>query len=410
MSDATPTTDRSRRLVICCDGTWNGADAGKAATNVLRMARIIKPEAADGTTQIVFYHPGVGTGNWFDRAVGGVNGIGLLRNIREVYAFIVNNYPRSEDRDANDDNTAEIFLFGFSRGAYTARCVAGLIGRIGILRKRQMGAFDEAWAWSKIKRKDQSARQLAELDDAFEARFPERAKPNIRCIGVWDTVGSLGVPPNRITGKWQPCSNVYQFVDAELGVRVEHAFHALAIDERRASFPPSIWTLPEHPLVPQHVRQVWFAGVHSDIGGGYDQHGAADLSMLWMAEQVRPLLDLSEDRLQYELDRADKGAASELHDSYKGGLTLLGQHRRKWQEAGITSPATQFVHASVGQRRAFGYEIPADSDIGELPVWPASGLEIEYATKRQDRTQGDIPLDKAKPGFCDWIAERLGGG
>ena len=119
----------ARRLVVCCDGTWNSADRGGAATNVVRMARTIKSVADDGTTQIVYYHPGVGTGNGLDRLIGGGTGVGLSRNVRDAYTFIVNNHRPTD----------EIFLFGFSRGAYTARSVAGLIGVIGLLPPRQMG-------------------------------------------------------------------------------------------------------------------------------------------------------------------------------------------------------------------------------------------------------------------------------
>lgn len=256
-----------RRLIICCDGTWNSADRGGAATNVLRTARLVQPiSETTGVTQIVYYDCGIGTGNRLDRIAGGALGLGLARNVREAYAFIVNNY---HDGD-------EIFLFGFSRGAYTARCVAGLVGRIGILRKRQMGDFAEAWDWNRRTREERETTR-----DQFEARFPKRnTHATIRCVGVWDTVGALGIPTNRITGQWQPCVQVYRFLDAQLGPHVEHAFQALAIDEQRQPFLPSIWSPHPDPIVPQQLRQVWFRGVHSDIGGGYPQHGAADLAML----------------------------------------------------------------------------------------------------------------------------------
>jgi uncharacterized protein (DUF2235 family) len=113
-----------RRLIVCCDGTWNAADAGPSATNVVRMLRCIAPQAEDGTSQIARYNPGVGTGNPLDRMLGGAMGLGLAPAIRDVYAFLVNNYVPGD----------EIFLFGFSRGAFTARSIAGLIGSIGFSR------------------------------------------------------------------------------------------------------------------------------------------------------------------------------------------------------------------------------------------------------------------------------------
>src|SRR5262245_48072116 len=131
-----------RRLIVCCDGTWNRADwEGGTATNVVRIARAIVPMAAGAAPgapaipQIVHYHPGVGTGNQVDRLLGGGLGLGLSQNVRDAYAFLVNNHAPGD----------QIFLFGFSRGAYTARALGGLIGTIGLLRKQQMGGFQDAW-------------------------------------------------------------------------------------------------------------------------------------------------------------------------------------------------------------------------------------------------------------------------
>jgi uncharacterized protein (DUF2235 family) len=261
-----------RRLVLCCDGTWNSADGGEAATNVVRMARCVRPTASNGATQIVYYHPGVGTGNGLDRLIGGVTGVGLARNVRDAYAFIVNNYVPGD----------EIFLFGFSRGAYTARSVSGLIDEIGLLAERDMGGFLDAWAFFRMPDEQKSRHQAA-----FERRFQGRAtNVPIRCIGVWDTVGALGIPANRLLGRLQLCRANYRFLSVKLCPAVEHAFQALAIDERRQAFAPAVWQRDPAAPSSQIVRQVWFAGVHADIGGGYEQHGAADLSFLWMAAQV----------------------------------------------------------------------------------------------------------------------------
>lgn len=136
-----------RRLIICCDGTWNRADwEGGTATNVIRIARAIKSVGISRDTakseipQIVYYHAGVGTGNRQDRILGGALGLGLSKNVRDTYAFLVNNYAPGD----------EIFLFGFSRGAFTARTLGGMIGSIGLLRKEQMGAFLDAWAYHRL--------------------------------------------------------------------------------------------------------------------------------------------------------------------------------------------------------------------------------------------------------------------
>lgn len=186
---------------------------------MVRLARVVRPVAADGTSQIVYYHPGVGTGNGLDRLIGGGTGVGLARNVRDAYAFLVNNY-----RDGD-----EIFLFGFSRGAYTARSVAGLIGRIGLLRKQQMGAFLDAWAYSRL-----SDKQKEHHRPEFERLFPDRVTDvSVRCIGVWDTVGAFGIPPNRFTGNLQVCRGAYQFLNVTLGPHVRFRLSG-ASDGRKA--------------------------------------------------------------------------------------------------------------------------------------------------------------------------------
>lgn len=154
-------------------------------------------------TQIVYYETGVGTGNRLDRIAGGTLSVGLSRNVREAYAFIVNNCGAGD----------KIFLFGFSRGANTPRCAAGLVGRVGILRKRQMGDFTEAWDWNRRTSAEREATRAA-----FEARSRERdTTATIRSAGVLDTMGALGIPTNRFNGMWRPCMQAYRFLDAQLG-------------------------------------------------------------------------------------------------------------------------------------------------------------------------------------------------
>src|SRR5689334_10684775 len=167
-TQAQPARGLHRRLIVCCDGTWNASDAGPSATNVVRMLRCIAPQAENGTPQIVRYHPGVGTGNPLDHMLGGGLGIGLGPVIRDVYAFLVNNYLPGD----------EIFLFGFSRGAFTARSVAGLIGAIGLLDRTEMGRFMDAWRWSQLPKPQRDP-------GALDRCFPHRSRDvPIRCIGV----------------------------------------------------------------------------------------------------------------------------------------------------------------------------------------------------------------------------------
>jgi uncharacterized protein (DUF2235 family) len=205
-----------KRLIVCCDGTWNDADSAGEFTNVVRMARAILPtdvRAGGEVPQIVYYQSGVGTGaDLVQRVLGGSVGLGLSRNVRDAYGFVAANYcPRDE-----------IFLFGFSRGAYTARSVAGLIGYAGLLQKTDMDDFVVAWEGYRLKN------QPGQPDVLMHFPLRHRDVP-IKCIGVWDTVGELGIPGHLD----EIFTQFYQFHDTTLGPHVENAFHALALDERR---------------------------------------------------------------------------------------------------------------------------------------------------------------------------------
>ena len=188
-----------KQLVACLDGTWARADNPASLTNVVRLARAVRPMSQEGVAQIVYYHPGVGTGNIVDHWISGCTGVGLSDNVKSAYAFFVDN---SLDGD-------EIFLFGFSRGAYTARSVAGLISHVGLLRKRDMINFDEVWDYYRLPTLERDKEETE-----FLANFPDRVPAEavaIRCIGVWDTVGALGIPDNHI------CQSAYRFHDTNLG-------------------------------------------------------------------------------------------------------------------------------------------------------------------------------------------------
>src|SRR5262245_3576733 len=276
----------AKRLIVCCDGTWNNADSGDGFTNVARLSWAILPQDTRGgreIAQVVNYHSGVGSGDVVDRVAGETIGIGLSRNVRDAYAFIYNNYCPGD----------EIFLFGFSRGAYTVRSVGGLIGYAGLLHKRDMERFEVLWENYRLRDKPGHP----DLRPQFANRhFPVA----IKCIGVWDTVGSLGIPVDLdvlanfhdlkvVKGIQELASfktlddlkdfrSFYQFHDTRLGRHVERGLHALALDEARVDFQPTLWVQrPEAKAGGQVLKQVWFAGVHSSVGGGYDEHGLSDV-------------------------------------------------------------------------------------------------------------------------------------
>ena len=265
-----------KRLVVCTDGTWNSRDAaskdGSGLTNVAKLAEGIAERGADSVAQEVYYHAGVGTGSWWDRVIGGAFGAGLSRNIKECYRWIVDRY------DPGD----HLYLFGFSRGAYTARSLVGFVRNCGILRREEKGRVDEAYGFYRDRAAETHPRGA--LAAAFRAQYAHTEHVAIKCVGVWDTVGSLGVPVSGPVG-WLTRKR-YGFHDVTLSSWVENAFHALAIDERRKPFAPTVWEVADaerrKPTFSQHIEQVWFAGVHSNVGGGYPDAQLSDITLGWM--------------------------------------------------------------------------------------------------------------------------------
>jgi len=317
-----------KRLVVCCDGTWNDSDQGTDYTNVARFAWSIKPVAANGVTQVVYYQSGVGTaGTKLSKFIGGAVGAGLSHNMRDAYSFICTNYCEGD----------EIFLFGFSRGAYTARCIGGLIGFAGLIGKRDLDQFPTLWKAYK----EQDTQALANLDT-------RKKDATIKCIGVWDTVGSVGIPEDL--DKFDVFKRYYGFLNADLGAHVEHAFHALALNERRKNFVPTLWKqTPEGKAKGQELKQVWFAGVHSDVGGGYPVHGSSDIPLAWMASEVSPHLDIDFDYLKLRRDLSSKWALGDLHESFDGVWIPLGEEPRAPFSEDQTRTFEK-VHASVAER------------------------------------------------------------
>jgi uncharacterized protein (DUF2235 family) len=266
----------AKNIVVCLDGTWNQPEklnGHRAPTNVLKFMRALLPTGANGRCQVVFYDPGVGTGSVIDRITGGAFGIGLSQNVLDGYGFIANNYDAGEDDGEPDD----IFLFGFSRGAFTARSLAGMLGAVGLLEKRDMNRLPEAFDIYRTKPENRKRHPSYGLVN-------ETRKVTIMCIGVWDTVGALGIPVTWL--KWLGRRR-YGFHNVELGSNVRSAYHALAIDEHRKPFEATMWQRPsDQPKHQQVVEQVWFAGAHSNIGGGHGDSGLSDIALQWMIEKA----------------------------------------------------------------------------------------------------------------------------
>jgi uncharacterized protein (DUF2235 family) len=256
-----------KRIIICCDGTWNRPDQVQngevCASNVTKIARCVAPAASDGIQQLQFYDKGVGTGH-FDRIRGGAFGWGIKRKIFDAYRFLMINYEPGD----------ELFFFGFSRGAYTVRSTFGLIRNSGLLKPYYAHKLEDAYAL--YRRRDDASHPDAVESELFRRSYSR--EPRAKFMGVWDTVGALGLP---VGGLLTFINKRWSFHDMTLSSWVDNAFQALAIDERRKPFRPSEWD-QSSKADGQVLEQVWFAGVHSNVGGSYPQAGLSDITLLWM--------------------------------------------------------------------------------------------------------------------------------
>lgn len=323
----------SKRLIVLCDGTWNKAEnvdrSKRKPTNVMKMVRAIQPIAPDGTVQVTYYDEGVGNNPGLDRWLGGGVGAGLDRNIREAYRFLLYNYAPGD----------AIFFFGFSRGAYTVRSLAGFIQHLGLLPKTHDFFVPEAYTLYRQRpaAEDDQITWQQEVD-AFRTAHQVQTVA-IDFVGVWDTVGALGLPLN-----WFTLLNRrrYQFHDARLSPIIRHAYHALAIDEQRRTFQPSLW---ENPGPDQVLEQRWFAGVHTNVGGGYEHDGLANCSLHWIKDKAVSL-GLGVDEKFLSFYRPWFG--DELRNSMTWLYRLLG---RQLRPVGAGHNTHEIVDESVRRRQ-----------------------------------------------------------
>ena len=272
-----------KSIIICCDGTGN--EIKENQSNVLKFYRILQKDAK----QVAFYDTGIGTisnsGAWSTLKTkakgvfGLMTGFGLDRNVMDAYRFLAENYEVGD----------QVYLFGFSRGAHTVRVLAGLVHLVGVLKPHQVHLINYAL----------TAYKQASLKDDFSIAWRvqevlETPRVTIRFMGCWDTVASVIVP--RRDRFYIPSLEELPFVKENPSVQVFR--HALAVDEKRRMFRVSEWAEPQlfktvpylkdEQADPQDIKQVWFSGVHSDIGGGYPEteSGAAKLPLKWMMEEA----------------------------------------------------------------------------------------------------------------------------
>ena len=316
-----------KRLIICADGTW-GSPETKHPSNVVRLTRAIatygfssgtsngqaKDEQIEQIEQIVYYGWGIGTDA--DKHLAAITGAGagIDKNIQDCYRFLVHNFAVGD----------ELFFFGFSRGAYTVRSLAGLVRNAGILKSNKAERIPEAYAMYRRRGRAASPDSLAAED--FRHQHCHADRTPLAFIGVWETVGTLGIP----TPFWGSLNKrSFLFHDTALSSSVKTARHALALDERRSDFAPCLW----QPKTGVDLKQSWFVGSHSDVGGGNANTALNTLALVWLASeaQLQGLrLDPESDLAIMILSPADPPTSTEvkIQNSTRGLFAVRPQQTR----------------------------------------------------------------------------------
>lgn len=355
-----PQVSLNKRLIVCCDGTWedgNSEEINNPLSNITRIARALKPHAevtVNGVPtlmpQITYYQKGVGTGI-LDSYVGGLTGAGLSANVRAAYAFIAENYEPGD----------ELFFFGFSRGAYTARAVAGLVADMGLLTPRGMDNFPIIYN-DYYKKKKLSYTEDERTQLGFRDHLP---RFTIRLIGVFDTVAFHDFKiTSRIFGE------KFEMPNTILSPDVRYAFHALSLDEKRKAFSPTLWHSPTK-IPDQELLQVWFSGAHADVGGGEEDPRLSNISLAWMISHCS-----KDKQLEFDLEYLFASPAPILEEAIVPWATSRGKEEKwsfmVWAEAFVFGKAIrtplQYVDGndSVGYTNEWIHESVKDRNINRL--------------------------------------------
>ena len=253
-----------KNIIVLSDGTGQkGGD--RYNTNVYKLFQLLEDRT---DRQVVFYDPGLGT-DWH-RITGSIAGRGISKNILDCYRFIFQNF------EADD----QIYLFGFSRGAATVRSLSGFLHLFGILPKCREDLIEEAFRIYRIgndKKRIKKAGELVERNSTMWCK--------IKFLGVWDTVAALGLPFKWLS-YFLDHLFPHRFHNFRLSDSVSCARHALSIDDERKTFHPTLWERLENPQPGDRLKQVWFSGVHTDVGGGYKEEELSNISLCWMIEEA----------------------------------------------------------------------------------------------------------------------------
>ncbi len=315
----------SKNIVIFSDGT--GQEGGKKEnTNVYKLFNMVEDRTLE---QVAFYDRGLGTG--WRKISGNVAGMGISKNIQECYEFIFENFQAGD----------QIYLFGFSRGAATIRSLSGFIDMFGILPKSRPELIKRAWDIYKDKNDERRKEKAADFIERHHTMWTR-----IRFLGVWDTVAALGLP-----GKFMDVvlDNLprfqHKFHNFRLSPSVENACQALAIDDERKIFHPLIWD-PDK-LDYQTIKQVWFCGVHTDVGGGYEDQGLSDIALEWMIQQAVGFGLKIYPKHKVEIQQNINGEMHDARDSFIK-KRLYKKEVRSWNSETHGKPV---IHESVLQRK-----------------------------------------------------------
>src|SRR5260370_938672 len=346
-----------KTIVVCCDGTGNKfCDQN---TNVVKLYSVL--DVDDPTRQVAYYHAGLGTigapnalsrlAQFWTKTKGLAFGYGLTRDVSDAYAWLMETFQPGDS----------VYLFGFSRGAYTVRALSGMLRMFGLLRTGDYNLI--AYAADMLKRKqDKSSFEVAA---GFKATFSRECKTYF--IGVWDTVSSVG-------WVWDPLHIPYTAKNPDLSI----GRHAVSIDERRCFFRQNMWSAP---LPGQDLKQVWFAGVHSDVGGGYPEAdaGLSKIALEWMLREAHAAgLAVKNAKVQEILGQpagkwVPPNAGAMLHNSMKdGGWFLLECLPHIYKDMSCVPYRTK-VKLPLGRRRT----IPKDAVIHDS-VFQRMKLGVGY--------------------------------
>ena len=379
-------TSKPKNIILCSDGTGNRVGKHRG-TNVWKLYRALDRHGHKGdpdrVEQITYYDDGVGSGDFrLFKILGGVFGWGLSRSVRELYTFLVSNYEPGD----------RIYLFGFSRGGFTVRALAGMICACGVLDRNK--CTSNQMLKDRIKQALQVYRRSDDKPEAtqlfreewgvFDDELAPDGRVSIKLVGVWDTVDAVGMPIDGLRDSLSKFNILrYRFPNYDLHELVDNGFHAVSIDDERHSFHPIMWKENNKPAH-QNIEQVWFSGVHSSVGGGYPSNELSSIPLDWMLgkAQQHGLRLTSGSRAKI---RNDANIYGKLYDS-RAGLAAFYRYAPRdipkiCQANGIKVPR---IHVSVIDRIIHGVNDYAPANLSSiLKIVPTDDNDPPFGEDKQ---------------------------